>query len=83
MMTAGTDNRNALGLRERGKRERLRRIKEAARHATEYAPWANKNIIICPSSEVILRSCCSAPGLIRRFGTPTWANGPRERRRRA
>jgi AcrR family transcriptional regulator len=30
MMTEGTDNRNGLGLRERGKRERLRRIKEAA-----------------------------------------------------
>ena len=29
-MTEGTDNRNGLGLRERGKRERLRRIKEAA-----------------------------------------------------
>jgi hypothetical protein len=54
-----------------------------ARHATEYAPSADENIIICPSSEVILRNRCSAPGLIRRFGTPTWANGPRERRRRA
>ena len=24
-----------------------------ARHATEYAPWANENIIICPSIELL------------------------------
>ena len=52
-----------------------------ARHATEYAPWANENIIICPSIESLeglknveeIAAACNAHGKLARGSAETEA----------